>query len=180
MIKFLKLKMKNRSLVLVGLMGVGKSTIGRYLADVLDLRFCDSDHEIEVMTQLSIKDFFAVYGEQVFRNLEEEVICRLLKEGPIVLATGGGAFMNAKIREIISKYGLSIWLQAESCILIERLLHEKSRPLLEGNKPDLFRRLISERYPIYARADITVQNHNVLCDLVVFKILEQIKSYLIA
>src|SRR5215207_4888775 len=114
-------KLGGRSLVLVGLMGAGKSTIGRRLAQRLGLPFLDADHEIEAAAGMTIPDIFSIYGEEYFRDGERRVIARLLQEGPLVLATGGGAFMSEEIRERIAELGVSIWLRADLDVLMRRV-----------------------------------------------------------
>ena len=119
-----------RSIVLVGLMGAGKSTVGRRLAARLDLPFRDADAEIEAAAGMSISEIFAVHGEPYFRDGERRVIARLLQEGPIVLATGGGAFMNAETRARIAETAISVWLRADFEVLMRRVRKRANRPLL--------------------------------------------------
>jgi len=154
-----------RSIVLVGLMGAGKSTIGKQLAFELGLQFLDGDYEIEVAAQMSIADIFALYGEGEFRRLEQRVIARCLltasTDQPIVLATGGGAFMNDEIRTIIARHAISIWLEAPLDLLMERVLRKNTRPLLQNDDPrGVMQSLMTKRYPIYALADITVPSRD--------------------
>ncbi|RCL02572.1 MAG: shikimate kinase [Candidatus Tokpelaia sp. JSC188] len=157
----LKSRIAERSLIFVGLMGAGKSTIGKRVAKILDMRFCDSDHEIEAVLQMTISEIFAIHGEQKFRDLEKQIIFRLLNEGPIVLAIGGGAFMHPDTRYVIRKHGLSIWLNADLDMLIERALQKNNRPLLQTENPRaVMQKLMYQRYPVYAKADLVVQNRN--------------------
>ena len=154
-----------RSLVLVGLMGAGKSAIGRKVAEMLELPFVDADTEIENASQQTIAEIFENYGEEEFRRLEERVIARMLCEGPQVLATGGGAFMNAKTRANIAENGISLWLSADIDLLMQRVSKKATRPLLR--KPDprgVMLALMKERYPIYAGADISVQSQDITKD----------------
>jgi len=146
-----------RSLVLVGLMGAGKTTIGRRLAERLALPFIDADDEIEKAAGCSIEEIFAERGEAAFRAGEQRVIARLL-EGPIhVQATGGGAFMNPETRRRIRDKALSIWLRADLEVLFERVSRRHHRPLLKGHDPrQVLNDLMAERYPIYGEADIVV------------------------
>lgn len=148
-----------RPLVLVGLMGAGKSTIGRRLAKQLGWRFVDSDEEIEAAADCRIADIFSIHGEPIFRDLEMRVITRLLGEEPMVLATGGGAWMQPRVRDIIQAGATSIWLRAELDVLTDRVSRRDNRPLLEtGDKRTILERLMEERYPIYAQADVVVDS----------------------
>ena len=143
--------LKRRSVVLVGMMGAGKSSIGRRLALRLGVPFVDADAEIEKAAQMTITDIFAARGEAGFRAGEARVIARLLEGGPQVLATGGGAFMNADTRALIGLKGISIWLKAELDVLMKRIKRRHDRPLLKTDDPiATLRRLIEERYPVYA------------------------------
>jgi shikimate kinase len=150
-----------RSIVLVGLMGAGKTSIGRRLAERLGLPFVDADHEIVAAAGKSIPDIFAEHGEEHFRDGERKVIARLLENGSQVLATGGGAFMNDETRAGIKQHGVSIWLKADVATLLERVAKRGGRPLLESDDPEgVLRRLAEVRYPVYALADITVESTN--------------------
>ena len=147
------------SIVLVGLMGAGKTSVGRSLADKLNLSFIDADEEIVKAAGCSIPDIFEMYGEKAFRDVEKRVIFRLLEEGKQIIATGGGAFMNADIRQNIAEKGISLWLRAELDVLVERTSRRGGRPLLENGEPrEILRGLIDERYPVYAEADIIVDS----------------------
>jgi shikimate kinase len=157
-----------RSLVLVGLMGAGKSTVGRRLAQTLKLPFRDADHEIEAAAGMTIPEIFAIHGEDHFRDGERRVIARLLQEGPIVLATGGGAFMNEETRRRIAEHGISLWLKADLDILMRRVRKRSTRPLLQNPDPEgTMRRLMELRHPVYATADITIDSHEAPHDRVV-------------
>jgi shikimate kinase len=146
-----------KSVVLVGLMGAGKSSVGRKLAKLLDLPFVDADEEIERAAGCSIEDIFRLYGEPAFRDGEERVIARLLESGPQVLATGGGAFMNPRTRDRIRERAISIWLRADLDLLVRRTARRSGRPLLaHGDPRATLERLMAERYPVYAEADLTV------------------------
>lgn len=146
-----------KSVVLVGLMGAGKSSVGRKLAKLLDLPFVDADEEIERAAGCSIEDIFRLYGEPAFRDGEERVIARLLESGPQVLATGGGAFMNPRTRDRIRERAISIWLRADLDLLVRRTSRRGGRPLLaHGDPRATLERLMAERYPVYAEADLTV------------------------
>jgi len=166
-----------RSIVLVGLMGAGKSTVGRRLAAALHLPFHDADQEIETAAGCSISDFFATYGEAAFRDGERKVIARLLKGPRHVLATGGGAFMDPTTRELIKAEGLSIWLRANIELLMERVAKRPTRPLLKNGDPRAtMERLMAERYPIYAEADVTVDSNGGPHDTVVQRILTELAA----
>jgi shikimate kinase len=169
--------LSGRSLVLVGLMGCGKSSIGRRLASRLGLPFIDADEEIEAAAGKSIAEIFADHGEAHFRDGERKVIARLLGNGPQVLATGGGAFMNAETRETIGSRGISIWLRAELPVLMRRVTKRDTRPLLNTGDPEAtMRRLMAERYPVYALADVTVESRDMPHDQMVGEIIEALRA----
>ncbi|UDL88133.1 shikimate kinase [Mesorhizobium sp. PAMC28654] len=150
-------RLGNRSIVFVGLMGAGKTAIGRKVATMLSLPFIDSDQEIESVSRMTVPELFERYGETEFRALEQRVILRVLENGPQVLSTGGGAFMNAQTREAIAGHGISVWLKAELDLLMERVSKKQNRPLLKSADPRaVLERLMAERYPVYATADVTV------------------------
>lgn len=151
-------QLRDKTIALVGLMGVGKSSVGRRLAAALDLPFRDADTEIEAAAGRSIPDIFETYGEAEFRDGERRVIGRLLEEGPMVLATGGGAFINDATRALIAEKALSVWLKADVDILARRVARKDNRPLVRGKDPlEVLTALAEVRYPIYAQADITVE-----------------------
>jgi shikimate kinase len=155
----LKARLGSRAIVLVGLMGAGKTTVGRRLAARLGLPFRDADHEIEAAAGMTVADIFTIYGEPAFRDGERRVIARLLAEGPLVLATGGGAFMSPETRHRVAKHGISAWLKADHATLMRRVRRRTHRPLLQNADPDeTMRRLIAERHPIYAEADLTIES----------------------
>jgi shikimate kinase len=148
-----------RTIVLVGLMGAGKSKIGRRLAARLNLPFCDSDHEIEAAAGESIEEIFANRGERVFRDGERRVIARLLAQPVHVLATGGGAFMDPETRQLIGERGVSLWLRADLDVLVSRVSRRNNRPLLKsGNARAVLATLIEQRHPVYAAADVVVDS----------------------
>ncbi|BCG92602.1 shikimate kinase [Mesorhizobium sp. 131-2-1] len=150
-------RLGSRSIVFVGLMGAGKTAIGRKVAAMLALPFIDSDQEIESVSRMTVPELFERYGETEFRALEQRVILRLLEHGPQVLSTGGGAFMNAQTREAIAGHGVSVWLKAELDLLMERVSKKQNRPLLKSPDPRaVLERLMGERYPVYATSDVTV------------------------
>lgn len=171
-------RLKGRSIVLVGLMGAGKSTVGRRLAQRLGLPFLDADHEIEAAAGMTIPDIFSIYGEAYFRDGERRVIGRLLQEGPLVLATGGGAFMNEETRTRITEAGISVWLRADLDVLMRRVRKRSNRPLLQNTDPEgTMRRLMDIRYPVYATADLTVDSDEVPHDRVVNELLEALDQW---
>ncbi len=148
-----------RTIVLVGLMGAGKTKIGRRLAARLSLPFFDSDEEIETAAGETIEEIFRNRGEAVFRDGERRVIARLLQRPPHVLATGGGAFMDPATREIIARRGVSVWLRADLDVLFARVSRRSNRPLLKAPDPRaVLAELIERRHPIYAEADITIDS----------------------
>ena len=160
-----------KTIALVGLMGVGKSSIGRRLASVLGMPFRDADVEVEAAAGRSIPEIFEQYGEAAFRDGERRVIARLLDEAPHVLATGGGAFVNAETRALIKAKAVSVWLKADLEILARRVSRKDSRPLLVGRDPmDVLRAQAADRYPAYAEADVTVETgdtaHHIAVDAI--------------
>ncbi len=168
-----------RSIVLVGIMGAGKSAIGCRLAVRLGLAFVDADFEIEAAADCSIDDIFARFGEAEFRKGEERVIKRLLEEGEKVLATGGGAFMNGQTRATIRKHGISVWLRADLDTLVQRVRQRNDRPLLKnGDQREIMAGLIAQRYPVYAEADIVVDSTEGPHDIVVRATVEKLEQYL--
>jgi shikimate kinase len=168
-----------RPVVLVGLMGSGKSTIGRKLAQVLDVEFFDSDAEIENASRMSVKDLFAVYGEPEFRALEQRVILRLMEEGPRVISTGGGAFINPDVRAAVLSRGIAIWLDAELDVLMERVGRRETRPLLQTDDPEAtMRALMAARYPVYAEAPIRVVSRNEKKDVMAGEVVEALRAFL--
>lgn len=171
----IKHDLDGRSIVLVGMMGAGKTTVGRRLAARLKLPFIDVDAEIEKAAGQSIADIFAEYGEDHFRAGEQRVFLRLLGEGPQVLATGGGTFMNEETRAEVSKIGISVWLKAEFKTLFKRVKRRSHRPLLKTANPEqVLRDLMAERDPIYSLADITVSSREVPHDVVVGEIIAKL------
>src|SRR5580692_6986199 len=174
-------RLGRRSIVLVGMMGVGKSSIGRRLGARLGVPFVDADSEIESAAGgMAIADIFARHGETAFRTLEARVIARLLEGGPQVLATGGGAVVNADTRAAIKVKGVSIWLNAEFDVLMRRINKRKSdRPMLQTADPAAtLRQLLVEREPFYARADLTIQSREVPHDAIVSEIVKAIATFL--
>ena len=169
----------SRSVVFVGLMGAGKTAIGRRVAGMLGLNFTDSDHEIESVSRMTIPDLFERYGEAEFRSLEQRVIVRVLESGPQILATGGGAFMNAQTREAITAHGLSVWLKADVDILLDRVSKKQNRPLLKNADPRaVLEKLMAERYPVYAQADVTVSTRDERKEVIANEVIEAIGRHL--
>jgi shikimate kinase len=168
-----------RSLVLVGMMGAGKSSVGRRLAARLGVPFIDADAEIEKAAGMTITEIFAAHGEPYFRAGETRVIARLLESGPQVLATGGGAFMNAETRNAIRAKGISVWLRATLEVLSRRIKRRGDRPLLKGaDTAETLRRLLDERDPIYAEADVIVESRDVPHETIVDEILAGLRPRL--
>jgi shikimate kinase len=162
-----------RSVVVIGLMGAGKSTIGKRLAQMLGLSFIDADAEIESVSRMTIPELFEAYGEPEFRDLERRVIKRILRTGPRVLATGGGAFMNESTRRAITKTGISVWLKADIDVLMERVGRKGNRPLLKTENPRAtMQELMDKRYPVYALADVTVQSREEKKDVMALEVIE--------
>jgi shikimate kinase len=169
-----------RSIVLVGMMGVGKSSVGRRLAARLSIPFIDADSEIEKAAGMTIPEIFARHGEAYFRSGEARVLARLLESGPQVLATGGGAFMNEDTRALIKLKGVSVWLHADFDVLMRRTSKRRSdRPLLQTEDPgETLRRLLAQREPTYALADLTVQSREVPHEAIVADVMTALAAYL--
>lgn len=164
--------LRRRTIALVGLMGVGKSSVGRRLASALELPFRDADSEVEAAAGRSISDIFAELGEAAFREGERRVIGRLLEMPPLVLATGGGAFMHPETRRLIKANAVSVWLKADLEVLARRVGRKDNRPLLAGKDPLVVLRTLAEtRYPAYAEADVVVETgdsaHHITVDQVI-------------
>jgi shikimate kinase / 3-dehydroquinate synthase len=171
----IRARLGRRSIVLVGLMGCGKSSVGKRLAGRLGLPFLDADEEIERAAAKSINEIFADHGEDHFRDGERKVITRLLANGPQVLATGGGAYMHPETRQKISAGGLSIWLRAELPVLMRRVSKRDTRPLLRSGNPEAtMRKLMDTRYPVYAEADMTVESRDEPHEIIVSEIMNRI------
>lgn len=167
-----------RPIVLVGLMGAGKTSIGRRLAEKLGMPFVDADHEIEAAAGKSIPDIFAEHGEAHFRDGERRVIARLLENGNQILATGGGAYMNAETRARIRECGISVWLKADLELLLKRVSKRGGRPLLADADPRaVLARLIEERYPVYAESDVTVESADVQHSVMVNEVIQALSTW---
>jgi shikimate kinase len=168
----------DRPIVLIGMMGAGKTTVGRRLAARLGRHFVDSDEEVEKAAGMSIEDIFAAHGEADFRAGEVKVIARLLKEGGIVLGTGGGAFMNAETRGLIKQSAVSVWIKADFDLLFQRVSRRSNRPLLKTANPrETLQKLIDARYPTYAEADITITSRDVPQDQVASEVIDAIVAH---
>jgi len=172
-------RLGGRPLVLVGMMGAGKTTVGRRIAARLNRRFLDSDEEIEKAAQMTIPEIFAQRGEPEFRTGETRVIQRLLKETDLVLATGGGAFVNPETRALVKSDAVSVWLKADIDVLFERVSRRSNRPLLKTADPrGTLQKLIDDRYPIYAEADVTVLSRDVPQDSVAADVISALLHHL--
>jgi shikimate kinase len=168
-----------RTIVMVGMMGAGKSSIGRRLASRLGMAFADADTEIEQAANATIPEIFEEHGEAYFRDGERRVIQRLLDGKPKVLATGGGAFIQPDTRAAIQAAGISIWLKADRDLLLSRVKRRGNRPLLkDGDPAEIIEKLIAERYPIYAEAAIHIQSRDIAHDAVIDDILAALADYL--
>jgi len=175
----LKTLINDKVIVLVGLMGSGKSSVGRRLAARLGLEFTDADNEIEAAAGCSIPDIFASHGEAAFREGERRVIARLLDNPGLVLAAGGGAYMDESTRVRIGEKAISVWLRADPEVLLERVSRRDNRPLLKrGDLREILSELIEERYPVYAEADIVVDSLNGPHEAVVEQIVRRLAAYL--
>ena len=166
----------HRSVVLVGMMGAGKSSVGRKLGARLGLAFVDADTKIEEAAGMSIPDIFETRGEAEFRSGEARVIARLLDGGPQVLATGGGAYMNADTRALVRTKAVSVWLKADFDVLMKRIKRRTDRPMLKTADPAAtLKQLMDVRYPVYAQADITIESREVLHEIIVEEILDNMR-----
>lgn len=172
-------RLGRRSIVFVGLMGAGKTAIGRKVAATLGLPFLDSDQEIEAVSRMTVPELFDRYGEPEFRALEQRVIARVLEHGPQVLSTGGGAFMNAQTREIIASHGVSVWLKADIDVLMDRVAKKQNRPLLKAPDPRaVMERLMAERHPVYATANVIVSTREEKKEIISAEVIASLLSHL--
>ena len=168
-----------RPIVLVGMMGAGKTTVGRRLAAKLGRHFVDSDEEIEKAAGMTIEDIFATRGEAEFRTGEVRVIARLLKDRDLVLGTGGGAFMNEETRALVKSAAISVWIKADFELLFQRVQRRSNRPLLKTANPrQTLQDLIEKRYPIYAEADVTIVSEDVPQDQVASAVIDALLAHL--
>ena len=177
----IKALLGDRSIVFVGLMGAGKTAVGRRVAQLTGLPFTDSDHEIEHVSRMTIPELFEAYGEPEFRSLESRVIQRIIETGPQVISTGGGAFMNEQTREAIAARGVSVWLKAALDLLMERVSRKQNRPLLKDPDPrGVLRRLMEVRYPVYQLADLVVQSRDVSKEEMAAVVVDALHDHLVA
>ena len=175
----LNVLLAGRPLVLVGMMGAGKTTVGRRLAARLGRHFVDSDEEVEKAAGMTIEDIFAAHGEADFRAGEVRVIARLLKDADLVLGTGGGAFVNAETRALVKSAAVSVWIKADFDLLFQRVQRRSNRPLLKTANPrQTLQDLIDKRYPIYAEADVTVTSKDVPQDQVATEVIDAVLAHL--
>lgn len=169
----------HRPIVLIGMMGAGKTTVGRRLAARLGRHFVDSDEEVEKAAGMTIEDIFRAHGEADFRAGEVKVIARLLKDENIVLGTGGGAFINAETRALVKELAISVWIKADFELLFQRVSRRSNRPLLKTANPrETLQKLIDARYPIYAEADVTIVSRDVPQDQVATEVIDAVIAYL--
>ena len=174
----LRLALGQASVVLVGMMGAGKSSVGKRLAAAIELPFVDADTEIEAAARMTIPEMFEAHGEPYFRAGEARVIARLLENGPSVLATGGGAFMNAQTRARIRAKGVSVYIDAEPEVLMKRVRRRSNRPLLKTEDPEgTLRRLLAERAPTYASADIRLPSGDETHEAVVGRLILRLADH---
>ena len=172
-------RLGTRTITLVGLMGAGKSAIGRKIAAILRLPFIDADTEIEAAAKMAVTDIFENYGEPEFRRVEVSVIKRVLENGPQILATGGGAFMNKQTQTNIHESGISLWLDADIDLLMERVSKKSTRPLLKKPNPrGIMLDLMKERYPIYAQAEITIKSDDISKDEMAARVITKLAEYM--
>ncbi len=172
-------RLRRKTIALVGLMGAGKSSIGRRLSVVLDLPFRDADSEVEAAAGRTISEIFESFGEEAFRDGERRVIARLMDEGPHVLATGGGAFVNDETRALIKDRAISIWLKADLELLARRIGRKDTRPLVRGKDPlEVLAALAATRDPLYAQADIVVETGDTPHNEAVEAVLRALTTYL--
>ena len=168
-----------KPIVLIGMMGAGKTTVGRRLALRLGRTFIDSDNEVEKAAGMSIADYFAAHGEPEFRAGETRVIARILEEKNIVLGTGGGAFMTKETRELIKQRAVSVWIKADFDLLFARVSKRATRPLLQTENPrETLKQLIDARYPTYAKADVTITSRDVPHDEIAADVIDQLSAHL--
>ncbi|MBN9315080.1 MAG: shikimate kinase [Devosia sp.] len=172
-------RLGHRPIVLIGMMGAGKTTVGRRLASRLGRHFVDSDEEVEKAAGMTIEDIFRTHGEADFRAGEVKVIARLLKDDNIVLGTGGGAFINPETRALVKSSAVSVWIKADFELLFQRVSRRSNRPLLKTANPrETLQKLIDVRYPVYAEADVTVVSRDVPQDQVASEVIDAVLSYL--
>lgn len=169
----------HRPIVLIGMMGAGKTTVGRRLAAKLGRRFVDSDEEVEKAAGMTIEEIFAARGEADFRAGEVKVIARLIKDHHIVLGTGGGAFMNPETRALVKSAAVSVWIKADFDLLFQRVSRRSNRPLLKTANPrETLQKLIDARYPTYAEADVTIVSRDIPQEQVASEVIDALIAHL--
>ena len=174
-------RLGTRPIVLIGMMGAGKTTVGRRLAARLGRHFVDSDEEVEKAAGMTIEEIFRTRGEADFRAGEVRVISRLLLDNSIVLGTGGGAFVNTETRALVKRTAVSVWIKADFELLFQRVSRRSNRPLLKTPNPrETLQKLIDARYPIYAEADVTVVSRDVPQDQVASEVIDALIAYFAA
>lgn len=172
-------RLGERPVVLVGLMGAGKTTVGRRVASLLSLPFVDSDAEIEAVSTMTVPELFEAYGEPEFRALEARVIARLVQDGQRVIATGGGAYINAETRALLGGKAVTVWLKADLDTLMERVARRSDRPLLKAENPrKVMQELMDTRYPVYAEADLTILSRAVKREVIADEVIEALAAHL--
>lgn len=172
-------RLDGRPIVLVGLMGAGKSRIGSMLAERFGIEFLDADNEIEAAAGCSIAEIFDRFGETEFRAGERRVMKRLMQSGQSVISTGGGAFIDPETRALVRQAGFSVWLRASLEILVSRTSKSKRRPLLnEGDPEQILKQLIEQRYPVYGEADVMVDSENIDRDVMVERVVRAIADHI--
>lgn len=175
----IRASLDDRPIVFIGLMGAGKTVIGRKVAQILDLDFIDTDTEIESAARMTIPELFEQYGEPEFRALESRVIARVMKNGARVVSTGGGAFMQPDTRGLVLDHAISVWLKADLDVLMERVMKKQNRPLLKNADPrGVMQRLMDERYPIYAQASLTVVTRDEKRDVIAGEVIAALGAHL--
>jgi len=175
-----KKALNGRSIVFIGIMGVGKSTIGRRVARLLNMAFVDADAEIELAADFTVSEIFEKFGEPYFRTGERKVIERVLGQGQKLLATGGGAFVDPDTRDTIAKSAVSLWLDADIDLVMQRVSRRKTRPLLQNPNPrKIIEQLMETRNPIYAKADYRFISHDVSRDVIAAEIIELLNEKLV-
>lgn len=168
-----------KTLVLVGMMGAGKSSVGWRLARKLGIPFSDTDQEVEKAAGCSVADIFETWGEKAFRDAERRIIKRLLAEPTQIVSTGDGAFFDEASRALIKENAISLWLRADPEILYERVIRRDTRPLLfEGDAKQILEEMIERRYPIYAKADLTVESNDDAHEATIERVIEALKNYI--
>lgn len=179
-VRAVKAALGQRSIVMVGLMGCGKTSVGRRIGQQLGMPFVDADAAIEEAAGKTIKEIFDDHGETYFRDGERRVIQRLLRTPAQVLATGGGAYMNAETRAGIAAAGVAIWLKAELPLLMKRVMKRSNRPLLQAKDPEaVMRNFITMRYPVYAEAPVIVESRDLPHDIMAARAIEALADYLL-